>query len=331
MSLRHRVLLTLVLALVGLVSAAAARAELVVRQDAAGRAITFDVLEPTADVDWYASILSAAAHGDEISDVTIRIVPPAEIASRCGQDAAACFELRRGVRTITVPAGKSDGLASVLLHEYGHHLDSSWTVDGVAELNGTPAWWVARGMAALVDARSVAGDYSLGWDRSIGEVFAEDYAYVNRGGYYSIPWLAPPDEALKALLLAELGGLTATPPGTPPAVTPPAEPATRPVVVVRSGTLAARGRRAIPFQLMGPGRRVTVTTSVSSMRRLRAAARLEVVCDGSVAGRLTMPSRRISTLDLTGLGPARCEAVLLSTSPSRQRYSLRLRLALASG
>lgn len=329
MSLRQRGFLTLVLAFVGLVSAAAAQAEVVVRQDTDGRQITFDVLDSAVDVDWYAGILSAAAHGSEISDVTVRIVPASEIAARCGEDAAACFEQRRGVRTITVPSGKSDGLASILLHEYGHHLDSSWAVDGVAELNGTPGWWAARGIAALVQAGSVAWDYSLGWERSIGELFAEDYAYIHRAGSYSIPWLAPPDESLKALLLAELGGVAAPPPATPvPPAAPPAAPATRPVVVHRSGTLAARARRAFPFQLLGPNRRATVTAAVASPRRSRASARLEVVCDGTLIARVAVPARRPATLDLPGLGPARCDAVLVSTSAARQRYSLRLRLAL---
>lgn len=307
---------------VGLLSAAAARAEIVQRQDAAGRTITFDVLATAVDVDWYASLLTGAAHGDEISGVTIRIVPSSEIAGLCGADAAACFEQRRGTRTITVPAGKSDGLASILLHEYGHHLDSTRAVDGVAELNGTPGWWAARGMAAFLQAGSVAHDYSLGWDRSIGEVFAEDYAYVHRGGFYSIPWLAPPDDALKTLLLTDLGGVTAPP------VTPPSEPATRPVVVVRSGTLAPRSRRSIPFQLLGPGRRVTVTASVAAPRSGRGGARVEVACDNTVVRGLAIGARRSASLDVTGLGPARCEAVLVSTSAARQRYTIRLRLAL---
>ncbi|MGH3071247.1 MAG: hypothetical protein ACRDNB_03120 [Gaiellaceae bacterium] len=326
MSLRTRGLLTLVLLAVGLVSAAAARAEVVLRQDAAGRAITFDVLAPTVDVDWYAAILSGAAHGNEISGVTIRIVPTSEIAGRCGAEAAACFEQRGDEHTITVSAGKSDGLASILLHEYGHHLDSTWAVDGVAELNGTPVWWAARGMAALLQAGSVTWDYSLGWDRSIGEVFAEDYAYVHRGGFYSIPWLAPPDEALKTSLLAELGGATEPPMALP--APQPAEPAARPVVVVRSGTLAPRGRRTIPFQLLGPGRHVTVTASVGTTRRSRTAARVEVICNNSIVRRMHVRDRRVATLDLTGLGPARCEAVVVSTSAARLRYSVRLRLAL---
>ena len=40
----------------------------------------------------------------------------------------------------------------------------------------------------------VAFDYSLGWNHSIPEVFAEDYAYIHMGAGYGIPWLAPPDQ-----------------------------------------------------------------------------------------------------------------------------------------
>jgi hypothetical protein len=333
-SLRTRGLVALASLAVALLSAVAARAEVVVKQDAAGRAITFDVLAPAVDVDWYAGILAGAAHGDEISRVTVRIVAPAEIAARCGDDAAACFERRSGVSTITLPVGRSDSLRSIVLHEYGHHLDASWAVDGVAELNGTPAWWASRGMAGLLQSGTVAFDYALGWERSIGEVFAEDYAYVHGGGHYSIPWLAPPDEALRAALLAELGGTIAPPAGPAP---PPAEPGPtpqpepqpeqRPVVATRAGMLAPGARAGIRFQLVGTGRRVTVTAAVSPLRRGRAAARVEIVCDGSVVRRADL-RRRTTTIDVSGLGPARCRASVISTSGARQRYSLRLRLAV---
>ena len=71
MSLRSRGLVTLGLLVVGLVSAVAARADVVQRQDTAGRTMTFDVLDTAVDVDRYAQILSAAAHGNEISAMTL--------------------------------------------------------------------------------------------------------------------------------------------------------------------------------------------------------------------------------------------------------------------
>jgi hypothetical protein len=337
-SLRTRGLVTLAALAVALLSAVAARAEIVVRQDTAGRAITFDVLAPEANVGWYAGILSAAAHGDEISRVTVRIVAPADIAARCGADAAACYERRGGVSTITVPVGQSSSLASIVLHEYGHHLDAGWAVEGVSELNGTPAWWAARGMAGLVQAGTATFDYSLGWSHSVGEVFAEDYAFIHSGGYYSIPWLAPPDEALRAAMLAELGVVippaaqiapAPAPPAAPePPTPPPAEPEPRPVVASRSGLLAPRGRAGIRFRLLGADRRVTVAAAVSPVRRGRAAARVEIVCGRTIVRRVDL--RRSTTIEVPSLGPGMCRASIVNAGTARQRYSLRLRLSLSA-
>jgi hypothetical protein len=329
-SLRIRGLVTLAALAVALLSAVTARAEIVVRQDAAGRPITFDVLAPAVDVDWYAGILSAAAHGDEISSVTIRVVAPSEISRYCGADAAACFARRGGSSTITLPVGRSSPLASIVLHEYGHHLDAGRAVDGVSELNGTPAWWAARGMAALLQVGAVAFDYSLGWERSVGEVFAEDYAYIHTRGHYSIPWLTPPGETLRAAMLAELGGIAPPPPTAPvtpaPPVerAPPAQPEARPVVATRNGVLRPRGRVSIRFRALGPDRNVTVTGSVAAFRRGHAAARLEISCGGKIVGRADL--RRAATVDVPDVGRATCRAALVSTSAARQRYSLRLEL-----
>jgi hypothetical protein len=319
-------------------AAGAARAETVLKQDAQGRTITFDVQTSVVDVDWYANLLRATAHGDEISRVTVRIVEPAQVRTLCGADALACWGKRGSVSTITVPSGAATPiLEHSVVHEYGHHLDSAWAVPGVSELNGTPVWWAARGMAALLTSRSVAFDYALGWNRSIAEVFAEDYAYVHLGGIYKIPWLSPPDDALKTALLAELGGAATTPPvvtpppATPPLTTPTPAPSTRPVVVNRSGTLAPGARRTIPFSLLGPGRRVTVTAAVSRLaRRGVAGARLDVTCSGTVVATTAVVSGRTATLDTPNLGPASCETALVSTSASAQRYAVGLRLALSA-
>jgi hypothetical protein len=190
-------------------------------------------------------------------------------------------------------------------------------------------------MAALLQAGTVAFDYSLGWNRSIGEVFAEDYAYIHSGSHYSIPWLAPPDEALRNAMLAELGAVAPLPAPTPPAPqpqppsepAPPAEPDARPVVATRAGVLRPRGRASIPFQLLGAGRQVTVSASVAAFRRGRAAARLEIVCGDTVIGRAVV--RRGATIEVPSFGPSRCRAAIVSTSRSSQRYSLRLKLTLA--
>ena len=316
-----KTLLVLVVASLTLALATSAGAAIITSQDGQGRRITFDVRAATVDTDWYAAVLRASAHGDEISDVTVRIVPEAQIGSLCGGDAVACYTGQERNPTIIVPAGQSTSLESTLLHEYGHHLDANWSVPGVRELNGTPVWWTMRGMAGLFAQHRVAFDYSLGWNHSIPEVFAEDYAYIHMGAGYGIPWLAPPDQTLKDAMFAELGSPTAPLPPT----------RNEPVVITRSGTLAPRGNRSLPFGLLGPGRHVTLTATVTKPNRAGVRARALIVCDGRTLKTQTFAKGRTSrTLDLPSIGPATCSAQVVSTSKVSLRYTLRLRLAVES-
>ena len=319
-SSRKQLLATLFAALVvALCVAAGADAAIVTSRDAQGRTITFDVRAANVDTEWYASVLRAAAHGNEISTVTIWIVPEQQIPLLCGDEAQACYTGRRGTPRIIVSASQSRFNQATLLHEYGHHLDTAWRVPGVPELNGTPVWWQSRGMASLLSNRRVAFDYSLGWNRSIGEIFAEDYAYIHMGSTtsYGIPWLTPPDETLKTALLAELGSS----PGTLP-------PATAgPLVITRSGTLAPRARRVVSFTLLGPGRHVTLNATVTRPQRKGVRARAQIVCNGSVvASQPFGKGRARRTLDIPSIGPADCEARLINATRVSLGYTLRLAL-----
>lgn len=322
--LRRRLLAALCAALiVALGVAAGADAAIVTARDTQGRTITFDVRAATADTDWYADVLRATAHGDEISTVTFRIVPEPDIEALCGAAAAACYTGRRGPAIIFVPAGKSTNLESTLIHEYGHHLDNAWHVAGVPELNGTPVWWQARGMASLLARGRVAFDYSLGWDHSIGEIFAEDYAAIHTGGsrYGISSWLSPPDEALTTAMFAELG--------TPS--TPLPEAPDEPLVITRRGVLSPRDTRSLPFRLLGPGRRVTFTATVARPKRKGVRARAQIVCDGRVVSSQSLGrGRSTRTLDVPNLGPAECDARLVSNVGVTLGYTLRLRLAIES-
>jgi hypothetical protein len=305
-----------------LASAAAARAEVIVSRDAEGRRITFDVLAPNVDVEWYAGVLRNAVHGDEISTVTIRVVSRNAISGYCGARALACYGARRSGAVMYVPAGADPGVARTFLHEYGHHSDYARGGVTGSEPNGTPAWWTARGMQELLNRGLVAFDYSLGWSRSIAEVFAEDYAYIHLPGDYAIPWLAPPDERLAATLRSELAGGT-------PVVTPPAAPAVRPVVIDRRGTLVTRRTVTVPFGLLGPGRRVTLTTTVGRASRAGTRARVDIACDGrQLASTAFTRARPTRTIDLRQQGPGECRVRLMSTAGVRLAYTLRLRLAI---
>lgn len=318
----HRVLALLAALVAALAVASGADAAIVTARDNQGRQMTFDVRTQSADVEWYASLLRWAAHGDEISGVVFRVVAPEAIQSQCGDAAVACYGSRGGVPTIVISSGGGSFLASTLLHEYGHHLDTAWDVPGVPSLEGTPVWWSARGMADLLANGLVAFDYSLGWTRSVAEIFAEDYSYIHLADSYGIPWLSAPDESLRAAMFAELGGAPTTAP--PPAATTPA-----PLVITRSGSVAARARRTLPFGLLGPGRRVTFTVTLSGSKRKGTRARAQVVCNGRVvANQAFVRGRAQRVLDVRNLGPAECEARIVSTTNVALTYNLRLRLAI---
>jgi hypothetical protein len=319
----RRVLAALVVVIaVSLSVAAGAGAAVVTEPDNQGRTIRFDVRASNVDVDWYANVLRASAHGNEISNVTIRIVPDQQIPRMCGgEEAAACY-LRNatGGPLIIVAAGKSTLLEQTLLHEYGHHLDGYWHVLGEPELNGTDVWWNMRGISTLLTDRQVAFDYSLGWNRSIPEIFAEDYAAAHFGNErYAITWLGPPSDTLKQALFAELGTPTSQLPAAP----------NLPLVVNRTGTLQARGNFATPFGLLGPGRHIVLTVTVSKPKRNGVRARAQVICNDQVVATGNFGKGRSKrTLDVPNMGPGQCQAQVVSTSAVRLTYTLRLQVSI---
>jgi hypothetical protein len=308
------------LGLIGtLVAVGAASADEVVLRDGRGRAIHFDV-RADADVAWYAGILRRAAHGDEIERVTIRIVDWHELRSRCSAAAAGCYSRRDGNRgVVVVPAGRSAGVAHTLIHEYGHHVDASRRHGGLDEPNGTPLWWEARGMARLVSLRSVRDRYEVGWDRSIGEVFAEDYAYTNLHRGYKIAWLGPPSPTVQQAIRADLGL------AKPPALTT-TRPAVKPVVITRRGTLEPNTRVTVDFGLLGPNRRVRLDGVLRGGEATRG--RVEVTCGSELRSRPLAGSNAMVSLELTRVGPARCEASIANTGASAGRFRFTVRLAL---
>ena len=299
--------------------AAGASGAIITSTDLQGRRITFDVRATAVDTNWYTDVLRATAHGNEISTVTIRIVPDQQIDALCGNEASACYTHFGAVPTIIVSAGKNQRIEGTLIHEYGHHLDESTPTPGVPELNGIPVWWQDRGMAALFASRQVAFDYSLGWEHSTGEIFAEDYAYIHVGPsyHYGITWLSPPDDKLKADMFAALGSLPAALPAAP----------NTPLVVRRVGTLTPHDVRTVPFGLLGPGRRVTFTATVSRKSRKGVRAKIQVVCNGTVAGTRTIGKGQATrTLDLQNMGPGSCDARILNSTGVTLTYTLRLTL-----
>ena len=309
---------TLLLALLAaLVASPAALADVVTTQDHMGRTITFDVRAENVDVEWYAEQLRSSAHGDEIERVEFLIVSDSELRSRCGATAVGCYRRGDDAR-ITVPAGRTADIQHTLIHEYGHHVDAWRGVAAVSrEPNGSASWWEARGMAALLEDGKVSHTYSLGWERAIGEIFAEDYAQLHLETQYRLAWLDPPSPAIRAALAKDLENVPTAP--LPAAPKPP-------VVIERRGVLRAGALVEIPFELLGPGRRVTFT---ARMGPATARVRMELRCsDGRTATRLLDRTRPTAKIDLRDLGPARCTVALRNTGSVSASYFGRVRLAI---
>lgn len=318
---RMRRVLALLAALASLAFAGEAVAAEVVLQDDQGRPLRFDVRAEGVDAEWYAALLRAAPHGEEIATVRIDIVSREELRSVCGREASGCY----GRSVITVPAEQSDENAHTVVHEYGHHLDRSTPVAGVSEPNGTSVWWRARAMAELVRLGSVARSYGLGWDRSIAEIFAEDYAQLALPGVpFAIGWLDPPDATVLAALRADLGL------GPEPAITAK-PPALKPVTINRRGSLRPKQSTAIEFGLLGPGRRVQATATFTGPAEKRPRATLEIRCDGVRVRLKTIGSGKSTvTIDVANLGPAECTARLTSSSRTARAYTVAVRLSVST-
>jgi hypothetical protein len=305
------------------VPAAGAAGQVTVTRDAKGRAITLDLRAPGAAAGLYAGILRRAVHGDELSELTVTIVPERRIAALCGDDAAAsCYESGGGRARIVVPAGERAVVAPLLLHEYGHHIDATRANGALPEPNGTPRWWAARRMGSRLRSGQVAFDYSRGWSHAVGEVFAEDYVQLNLPGHYGIPWLPRPSASVLAALRKDLGSAPGAPVGQPaPTPAPPAAP----VVVQRSGVLRSGEGGSLPFTLLGPGRRVRVDAAVTA-RDSGATVEAVVTCDGSPVARAEGSDGAPIAIDIGDVGPGDCELTLTATGGAAA-YDLELALS----
>jgi hypothetical protein len=318
--------------LVGPVSAATA--EQVTADDGRGNTMRFSIEAPGATAAEPARILRGSVHGREVATVLVRLVPTAQVPALCGSAAArACYRGRSdGAGEITVPAVPSPELDRVLLHEYGHHVDNNARNTG-NEPDGTPGWWRERGVAALLTDGRVARDYRLGWDRSIGELFAEDYVQLNLRTAFPFDWIGPPSGAVLDAMRQDITGSAQGPAprevgGTGPDTPPDAAGTAARVRVGRAGVLRPRRGAALRFRLLGPGRRVIV----SAVTRGRGPGRLRVVL--SCAGRPVAATRtraRTARVARSGLGPAACTARVLNTGRTAVGYRMNVELRMTPG
>jgi hypothetical protein len=214
MGCQMRRLVVVLFSVAALASAPLAGAAIVTRHDDAGRVVTFDVRARGVRVGWYAGVLRRAVHGDEIETARIRIVPRSQIGRLCeGEWAQSCYDGDERGGTLVIPAGPPAQVAHLLLHEYAHHIDMARSNFLYTDKPWASSWWAARGVKSLLARHRASLTYSLGWDRAVGEIFAEDYVQLNLRSRYNIRWLDPPSAAIKAALRRDLRATRPAPAG----------------------------------------------------------------------------------------------------------------------
>lgn len=301
-----------------------------------GRGNTITVRVETTGVSGapYVAALRRAVHGPEISGVTVRVVTADRVAGICGPGAEACYSGGRDGRgVIVVPVMTGTAMEATLLHEYGHHVDAVHRHRSGREPNGTVRWWSARRMSERIARGALAPDYSLGWERSTGEVFAEDYVRLN----LALPWqlgsVPAPTAAVLAAIRRDLTGSASGPaPRDAGPVETPGEPGATPsrLVVARSGLLAAGEGGEIPFGLLGPGRSVRVTVRAAGPGATGPRVRVRVVCDGVGRGTAVATGSRPAVIARGGLGPAECRVDLTNLGETAASVTARLTLTRPS-
>ena len=322
------------------VNASVATAAQTVVNDDQGRPITFDIRASGVDITGYADILRATLHGDEISNMTVRVVPENQIATECSSRAVACYRWSRGGRaTLVVPSLPAERVAPALVHEYGHHVDNSYPhLPNAQSLDGTAGWWRARQMASLLASQTVSWNYDRGWDHSIAEIFAEDYKLLNRPqSGHLIRWLKAPPEPVLDAIRADLGPGAPPPTTNPPAPSAPAPPPTTappraapgPSTRLRRRARSrfnekglVRKRKSIPFPIAST-RRVVVRARVTN-KRGRRVLKAVLRCGGKTIVTKRLHRGKRATLVAKRATPGQC-TVRLTAGRAPVRYALLIR------
>lgn len=305
-------------ALIGLgVAAAPAAGFDVVVRDRDGRPIQFEIEAPGTDVRPYARILRRSVHGPEISKVTVRVLRLSDVQRICDDgESNGCYFSggRRGL--IVVPAAPADEVRHVLLHEYAHHIDAfRGGTQEAGEPNGTWRWWVARGMNKRLRAGGVARDYSLGWSRSVAEVFAEDYVRLNGLRAYAIPWLRPPTRSILTALNEDITGREQLPIVAPFARKPAGASPALGRRIVRKGALRSQSTGAVEFTLRRSERLVSVHAELTAGTR-DVDARAALRCEGAPLAAASADDRGRINLQQPDVGPGDCNLVLANLGPT---------------
>jgi len=139
----------------------------------------------------YVDFISGLVHGSELDGLTLVVAPSREITALCEDPASlACYEANREVIYIPGEEFGEDGpsLASVLAHEYGHHVARNRSNAPWAAFHWGPKYWASRmdicGRAAAGEANP--GDEGARYSFNPAEAWAETFVVLNGGAWSGI-------------------------------------------------------------------------------------------------------------------------------------------------
>ena len=193
------------------VRAKAAAAHVERFSDEHGHVLTLVTDLPGLDLNPYARVFAALHHDKEIEDVVIEVVAPDEIPEICGDpEALACYAPEDPARSlrgwIWIPTADPD-LIHIIVHEYGHHVDNQLINLGHLGIgcgfndDGSRNWFFERDVDDRLLDNGVTCSPERGWSHLLGELYAEDYTWLNGNRYWrpDMPVRAPADWHLSAM------------------------------------------------------------------------------------------------------------------------------------
>ena len=153
------------------------------------RVIVSPAYRPNPDAErQYVDFVGGLLHGAELDGLTLVVAPSSEITALCEDPASlACYEADREVIYIPGEEFGPDGpsLASVLAHEYGHHVARNRSNAPWIAFHWGPKYWASHmdvcGRAAAGEANP--GDEGARYSFNPAEAWAETFVVVNGG-----PW-----------------------------------------------------------------------------------------------------------------------------------------------
>jgi hypothetical protein len=128
--------------------------------------------------DWANWMSTYLFHRQEFSRATVLLVAPFELESVCGPGAGGCYSADRALIVIpgnSLPDGTN--MATILAHEYGHHVAANASNPPWNALDFRPKRWasVANVCARVTAGTAFPGDEGSRYALNPGEAFAETY------------------------------------------------------------------------------------------------------------------------------------------------------------